>query len=181
MFGPGFQVRFLRRGVLPLARDADVDGDVLMGDPLVLRLRAIGSLRHCLPRWIREGIEPTSGAAGLARESYRILVTVFPAQKPAISSVRPREFDRGLSLYTFPRRAWEGLNPTFCSDDCRTPEMGQSSEREQSGCVIGVQLRVFGLARSSRRRKPSRSNRLGPGTLGIKNVQVGLASLRPCW
>ena len=38
----------------------------------------------------------------------------FPTPGPAISG-------REHSLYTFPQRVKAGLNPTFCSDDCRTP------------------------------------------------------------
>src|SRR3954470_17506565 len=61
------------------------------------------------------------GAAGLTRESYTILVTEFPAPKAAISKAGSLDFGRELSLYTFPRPAQPRLNPTFWSNDCRTP------------------------------------------------------------
>lgn len=77
-------------------------------------------------------------------ESHTILVTGFPAPKAAISKAGSLDFGRELSLYTFPRPAQPRLNPTFWSNDCRTPHpsrigvdprrvAGSLAGRERSG------------------------------------------------
>src|SRR3954466_6939876 len=75
------------------------------------------------------------GSAGLTRESYTILVTGFPAPKAAISKAGSLGEGGELSLYTFPRPAQPRLNPTFWSNDCRTPH--PTNPGETLGSVIG--------------------------------------------